>query len=121
MAGIGKSTISRIVTQSFIENDQLGISFFFKRDESECGNVSRFFIMIALHLAHKMFTLMSYLRSAIDAEPGISEKSLKQQFKKLIFQPLSQVMQTFVEGNPANCESSTDTWQYRQSIPIPAT
>ena len=40
-----------------------------------------------------MPALVPYVRSAIDAEPEISEKSLEEQFEKLIFQPLSQAMQ----------------------------
>ena len=94
MAGTGKSTISRTIAQSFAEKGQLGASFFFKRGEDERGNASRFFTTITLHLVHRVPGLAPYVRSAIDAEPEISEKSLKEQFEKLIFQPLSQAMQT---------------------------
>jgi NACHT domain len=92
-AGTGKSTISRTVAQSFAENGQLGASFFFKRGESGRDNASRFFTTIALHLVRRMPALVPYVRSAIDAEPEISEKRLKEQFEKLIFQPLSQATQ----------------------------
>ena len=97
MAGTGKSTISRTVAQSFAEDGQLGASFFFKRGEGERGNASRFFTTITLHLVRRVPALVPYVRSAIDAEPEISEKSLKEQFEKLIFQPLSQAMQTSIQ------------------------
>jgi hypothetical protein len=94
MAGTGKSTISRTVAQSFAKDRQLGASFFFKRGEGERGNASRFFTTITHHLVRRVSALQPYVRSAIDAEPKISEKSLKEQFDKLIFQPLSQATQT---------------------------
>ena len=93
MAGTGKSTISRTVAQSFAENRQLGASFFFKRGEGERGNASRFFTTITLHLVDRMPALGPHVRSAIDEEPKISEKSLEQQFKKLILGPLLKTRQ----------------------------
>jgi hypothetical protein len=90
MAGTGKSTISRTVAQSFTNSGQLGASFFFKRGERERGNASRFFTTIAAQLVRKVPELISYVKNTIDREPEISEKSLKEQFEKLIFQPLSQ-------------------------------
>jgi hypothetical protein len=97
MAGTGKSTISRTIAKSFSENGQLGASFFFKRGESERGNASRFFTTIALHLSHKVHGLAPHVRNAINAEPEIPEKSLKEQFEKLIFQPLSHVMRNCIQ------------------------
>jgi hypothetical protein len=97
MAGTGKSTISRTVAQSFAEDGQLGASFFFKRGEGERGNASKFFTTIIRHLVRRVPTLVPYVKSAINAEPGISEKSLKEQFEKLIFQPLSQAKQTSMQ------------------------
>jgi NACHT domain len=90
MAGTGKSTISRTVAQSLANDGQLGASFFFKRGEGERGNASRFFTTITLDLVRKVPGLAHFVRSAIDAEPGISGKSLNEQFEKLIFEPLSK-------------------------------
>ena len=95
MAGTGKSTISRTVAQSLAEKRQLGASFFFKRGESDRGNASRFFTTIALQLVQKIPKMAPYVRSAINADMDISTKLLKEQFEKLIFQPLSQAMRTF--------------------------
>jgi NACHT domain len=90
MDGTGKSTISRTVAQSFDKYGKLGASFFFKRGESERDKASRFFTTITRHLWSRVPALRPHIRNAIDKESEISEKSLKDQFEKLIFEPLSQ-------------------------------
>ena len=90
MAGTGKSTIARTVAQSFADQCQLGASFFFKRGEGERGNATRFFTTIAIDLMGHAPGIRSGIRKTIDTDPAISEKALKDQFEKLIFQPLSE-------------------------------
>jgi hypothetical protein len=97
MAGTGKSTISRTIAQSFADNKQLGASFFFKRGERDRDNASLFFTTITLDLVRYMPSLMPFIRSAVDTEPGISKSSLGEQFERLIFQPLSQAIQASIE------------------------
>jgi len=92
MAGTGKSTISRTVAQSFADKDQLGASFFFKRGEGDRGNASRFFTTITHQLVLQIRELTPYVQRAIEADPFISGKSLKEQFEKLIYQPLTNLM-----------------------------
>jgi hypothetical protein len=41
--------------------------------------------------------LWLYVKRIIDAESRISEKSLKDQFEKLILKPLSEIMQTSIQ------------------------
>ncbi|RYP17625.1 hypothetical protein DL765_004407 [Monosporascus sp. GIB2] len=91
MAGTGKSTVSRTVAQSFASKDQLGASFFFKRGEGDRGNAARFFTTITAQLVLKLPGLIPYVRAAIEADPTISGKELKEQFEKLIFQPFSEM------------------------------
>ncbi|EON69685.1 hypothetical protein W97_08945 [Coniosporium apollinis CBS 100218] len=91
MAGTGKSTFSRTIAQSFADKGQLGASFFFKRGEGDHGNAARFFTTIAAQLVIKVPGLIPCIREAIDADPAISEKTLKEQFEKLILQPLSEM------------------------------
>ncbi|KAJ9656035.1 hypothetical protein H2201_008661 [Coniosporium apollinis] len=91
MAGTGKSTVSRTVAQSFADKGQLGASFFFKRGEGDRGNAARFFTTIAAQLVTKVPGVIPYIRKAIDGDPAISEKTLKEQFEKLILQPLSEM------------------------------
>jgi hypothetical protein len=93
MAGTGKSTIARTIAQSFADKAQLGASFFFKKGEDDRGNASRFFTTVATDLMVHIPGLIAGIRKAIDADPGISEKALKDQFEKLILQPLTETKQ----------------------------
>ena len=94
MAGTGKSTFARTLARSFADSGQLGASFFFKKGEGDCGNAARFFTTIATDLMVHVPELILSITKAIDADPAISEKSLKDQFEKLILQPLSELKQT---------------------------
>ncbi|KAI9834042.1 MAG: hypothetical protein M1819_003327 [Sarea resinae] len=91
MAGTGKSTISRTIAQHFADKGQLAGSFFFKRGEGDRGNAARFFTTIATQLTIQVPSLSPFIGNAIDADPTISEKSLKEQFQKLILRPLSKM------------------------------
>jgi hypothetical protein len=91
MAGTGKSTLSRTVAQSFAEKGQLGGSFFFKRGERDRGSAAMFFTTVAAQLTTKIPGLGPFIGNAIDADPAISKKALKEQFEKLILQPLSKI------------------------------
>src|SRR5215213_8820942 len=92
MAGTGKSTISRTIASSFKAKGQLGASFFFKRGEGSRANGKRFFTTIAVQLAEHFRDMISSIRKVIEADRYISEKALREQFDKLIFQPLSKIM-----------------------------
>ena len=94
MAGTGKSTISRTIAQSFADEDQLGASFFFKRGEGDRGNATKFFTTVAAQLVVKVPALIPYVRKAIDADPTISGKVMKEQFEKLVLQPFSEIKHT---------------------------
>ncbi|RYP64075.1 hypothetical protein DL771_008934 [Monosporascus sp. 5C6A] len=94
MAGTGKSTISRTVAGSFVEDGLLGASFFFKRGECDRGDATLFFPTIASQLVRKIPALKPSVRKAIDADESVVTKALKQQFEKLILQPLNHVYHT---------------------------
>ncbi|KAI9770961.1 MAG: hypothetical protein M1840_002665 [Geoglossum simile] len=91
MAGTGKSTIACSVAQSFADQHQLAASFFFKKGEGERGNATRFFTTISRDLMGRIWEMKPRIRRAIDTDPAISKKALRDQFEKLIFQPLSEV------------------------------
>ena len=93
MAGTGKSTIARTAAYSFANKGQLGASFFFKKGEGDRGNASKFFTTIATHLMIHLPGLVPGIRKAIDVDSTISGKALKDQFEKLILEPLSQINQ----------------------------
>ncbi|OBT75403.1 hypothetical protein VF21_05711 [Pseudogymnoascus sp. 05NY08] len=92
MAGTGKSTISRSVAKTCKEKGLLGASFFFNRGESDRGNARRFFTTIATQLAIKVPRLVPSIVKVIDDDPTISDKVLREQFEKLVLQPLSELV-----------------------------
>jgi hypothetical protein len=91
MAGTGKSAISRTVAQSFADKGDLSASFFFKRGEPDRGNAALLFTTIAAQLVTKDPALAIYMRAAIDADPAIFGKALRDQFGKLILEPLESL------------------------------
>jgi hypothetical protein len=93
MAGTGKSTIARTIAQSFASHGQLGASFFFKKGGGERGNASRFFTTMATDLVAHEPGMLPGIRKALDKDPAISHRALKDQFEKLILQPLLEIKQ----------------------------
>ncbi|KAF2798827.1 hypothetical protein K505DRAFT_346348 [Melanomma pulvis-pyrius CBS 109.77] len=93
MAGTGKSTIARTIAQLFASRGQLGASFFFKKGGGERGNASRFFSTIATDLVAYESGVVPGIRKALDEDSKIADKSLKDQFEKLILQPLLGIKQ----------------------------
>ncbi|KAK1984140.1 WD40-repeat-containing domain protein [Colletotrichum cereale] len=95
MAGTGKSTIARTVAQSLAKTDQLGASFFFKRGEGDRGHASKLFTTIASQLVSRLPILALHVKDAIDADPAIHTKTLREQFNRLILEPLLKVQEAY--------------------------
>ncbi|KAI1091687.1 hypothetical protein F5B19DRAFT_457197 [Rostrohypoxylon terebratum] len=91
MAGTGKSTISRTVAQNFSKKNQLGASFFFKRGEGDRGGAAKLFTTIAAQLIQRKPALSLHIQHAIDDDPGIFGKRMRDQFEKLIWNHWSQI------------------------------
>jgi hypothetical protein len=91
MAGTGKSTISRTIAQTFMDKGILGASFFFKRGEGDRGRIAFFFTTIAAQLVHHLPSMAPSVRGAIEADPLINEKSPKDQFERLIADPIKSL------------------------------
>ncbi|EHK46533.1 hypothetical protein TRIATDRAFT_291692 [Trichoderma atroviride IMI 206040] len=87
-AGTGKSTISRTVAQSFMDKGMLGASFFFKYGEADRGSMALFFPTIASQLVQMFPQIAPHVRAAIEADPTIHERSIKEQFDRLIAEPV---------------------------------
>lgn len=101
MAGTGKSTISRTVAGLFATNKEvLSTSFFFKRGERDRGSARMLFTTIASQLVAKEPSLATSIRDAIDADPALPSKALKDQFEHLIQKPLQ-----LPEGNPTKLKT----------------
>ncbi|RYP20635.1 hypothetical protein DL765_002706 [Monosporascus sp. GIB2] len=90
MAGTGKSTISRTLAAHFSEEKIPHVSFFFKKGEGDRGTAAMFFTTIACQLVHQLPCLASHVRDAIDRDPVIADKAKKEQFEKLILEPLEE-------------------------------
>ncbi|KUL81516.1 hypothetical protein ZTR_10187 [Talaromyces verruculosus] len=88
MAGTGKSTISRTVARSLKDTNHLGASFFFKRGEGDRGNAKKFFPTLTRQLMLRISGLGSNVQNVLNHEPDIASKSLREQFEKLLLQPL---------------------------------
>ncbi|EGX50024.1 hypothetical protein AOL_s00076g375 [Orbilia oligospora ATCC 24927] len=96
MAGTGKSTISRTLARILSENGQLGASFFFKRGKANRGDASRFFSTLAMDLQSIIPQLGPYISETVEKDPNICQKSLSEQFQKLLFDPLKKIRRTDV-------------------------
>ncbi|KAJ6028867.1 hypothetical protein N7540_004443 [Penicillium herquei] len=123
IAGTGKSTVSRTVAKSLMNTNHLGASFFFKRGEGDRGNAKKFFPTLTRQLILKISELRSGVQNALDQDPDIASKSLKEQFEKLLLQPLLNLNEP--AGQPQNtvividaldeCEHDQD---FRNIIPL---
>jgi hypothetical protein len=99
MAGTGKSTIARTIAQLFASRGHLGASFFFKKGEGERGNASRFFTTIATDLVVHEPGMLAGIKKALDEDSAISQRALKDQFEKLVLQPLLGIQQARSQGS----------------------
>ncbi|KAH8753279.1 hypothetical protein F5883DRAFT_432523 [Diaporthe sp. PMI_573] len=112
MAGTGKSTVSRTVAQRFHERGLLGSSFFFKRGEADRGHAARLFTTLAAELAKKIPRVARQIQTAIDADPDLGSKALREQFEKLILRALANMRnpQTLIIVIDAldECDGDTD-------------
>lgn len=93
MAGTGKSTISRTVARTFAERGQLGASFFFKRSDGDRGMAAKFFTTIAAQLVLAEPSLAQHVQTAVDSDPALVGKAMREQLEKLILEPLSKLSQ----------------------------
>ncbi|EGU72230.1 hypothetical protein FOXB_17261, partial [Fusarium oxysporum f. sp. conglutinans Fo5176] len=94
MAGAGKSTISRTVARSRSEQGDLGASFFFKRGETDRGNLAKFVSTLARQLALSIPVVAPFIKKVIDSDPAIVDKTVREQFEKLVREPLSKAAAT---------------------------
>ncbi|KAF3484296.1 WD domain-containing protein [Arthroderma uncinatum] len=93
MAGTGKSTISRTAARLLKEKKLLGASFFFKRGEEDRENAKRLFPTLIEQLVKSLPQLIPSIQKAIENDPNISEKAVREQFEKLLLQPLLGIQQ----------------------------
>ena len=95
MAGTGKSTIARTVAKMFADQGQLGASFFFSRGRGDLGYAKKLFTTVAAQLASSSLDLPGplsyYIGKAVADNPLIAQKGLMEQWKQLVFAPLTKL------------------------------
>ncbi|KAG5299661.1 hypothetical protein I7I50_06874 [Histoplasma capsulatum G186AR] len=124
MAGTGKSTISRTVARMLKKN--LGASYFFKRGEGDRGNAKKFFPTLTRQLTLWSSHLRSSVQKALDCDPDIASKSLREQFEKLLLQPLLNLDQLSLQPQTAvividaldECEHDQDVRNIIRLLPL---
>ncbi|KAH7349299.1 hypothetical protein B0T11DRAFT_288935 [Plectosphaerella cucumerina] len=92
MAGTGKSTISRTVARSSSASGTLGATFFFKRGESNRSHLGRFIPTLAYQLAGRVPGIGALIQAAMKADSAIADKTIQEQFDKLIRGPLAAIL-----------------------------
>ena len=87
-------------------------SFFFSRGRGDLGHADRFFTSLAAQLARMLPELKPYISKAIRQNLDIAERGLAEQWKILIFQPLSMLSGTskiiFVIDALDECDGEDD-------------
>lgn len=91
MAGTGKSSISRTVCKNLSQHASLAASFFFKKGERNRGNCNQFFSTIAYQLALSEAAFAAALKESMTKDPGLVNKPLREQCKKLVIEPLTKI------------------------------
>lgn len=76
------------MAQTFRDREKLGASFFFKRGEGDCGTAARFFSTITRQFLKTVPEIIPDVSAAIKDDPSISNRPFKDQFEKLLLQPL---------------------------------
>ncbi|BCR82721.1 uncharacterized protein ACHE_10123A [Aspergillus chevalieri] len=94
MAGTGKSTISRTAAGCLKQQHLLGASFFFKRGEEDRGTAKKFFPTLVEQLVTSIPHMLPKVQEAIEDDPHISDKVLREQFEKLLLEPLLRIEQS---------------------------
>ncbi|EXK24214.1 hypothetical protein FOMG_19048 [Fusarium oxysporum f. sp. melonis 26406] len=94
MAGTGKSTIARTIAQRRHKRGDLGASFFFKRGETDRGSLAKFVPTVARRLAWNMPEVATLIKNAVEADSAIADKTVREQFEKLVREPLSKATAT---------------------------
>lgn len=116
MAGTGKSTISLTVAEMFHTHGRLGASFFFSRGQGDLGNATKLFINLSAMLLRQIPELLKPLKEALEDDPAIFRKGLRQQWKSLLLQPLQKVTLSSPQSAPIiilidaldECENNQD-------------
>ncbi|KAI7202606.1 hypothetical protein KC316_g1743 [Hortaea werneckii] len=90
MAGTGKSTISRTVSQKLKDENRTFATFFFKRGEAERKDARLFVPTIAEQLAGTLPGLARIIGRALESDRSLCGKHLAVQFNDLLLRPMQE-------------------------------
>lgn len=91
LAGTGKSTIARTVAREYSKRMRLGASFFFSRGGGDISHAGMLFTSIAVQLANHVPLLRRHICEAIRECSDIASKPLYDQWRQLVFGPISKL------------------------------
>jgi hypothetical protein len=90
-AGSGKSTIAHTLAQRYDEQERLAFSFFFSRRNLYRNDATKFVLTFAYQLAAALPSVTQAMQDALVRNPSILRQRLKDQFAKLIINPLRSI------------------------------
>lgn len=91
MAGTGKSTIARTIARDLTEQQRLTASFFFSRGRGDRSHAEKLLTTIASQMAAFSPYLKNGIYEAVTEHDNILQQSMRDQWTKLIHQPLSKL------------------------------
>ncbi|CUA72610.1 putative WD repeat-containing protein alr3466 [Nostoc sp, PCC 7120] [Rhizoctonia solani] len=94
MAGTGKTTIVNTLCSTLDNSHELGASFFCTRSIPSCRNVKLILPTIAYQLARFSSPFRGALLQVLEQDPDVHSKVPRVQFKRMILEPLQQVMRS---------------------------
>ena len=93
VAGIGKSTVAKTVAEHAANDNALGASFFFSRNEDNRKSAKSLFPTLAYHLSCHYPVLADRINTALNRGSEPKGKDLVRQFDRLIARPLQKPLQ----------------------------
>jgi hypothetical protein len=91
LAGTGKSTIARTIARRYLDQKRLGASFFFSRGGGDVSHAGKFFTSFAVQLARNVPQIQRFISDAVIERNNIANQSLRDQWRQLVFYPLSRL------------------------------
>ncbi|KAI1215177.1 vegetative incompatibility protein HET-E-1 [Annulohypoxylon truncatum] len=91
IAGTGKSTVARTVARTHYNRGDLGANFFFSRGGGDLSNANKLVTTLSRQLASRFPLARRYICEAVNEEEDIMNLSLKDQWQRLIINPLSKL------------------------------
>ncbi|KAF7118472.1 hypothetical protein CNMCM5793_007993 [Aspergillus hiratsukae] len=96
IAGTGKSTVIRTAAEIFHRQGSMGASFFFSRTGELRNQTTALFTTLASQLADSLPELRPYMSKAIDQDKSIGEQLPRNQWERLILEPLLELDKTLL-------------------------